>query len=582
MKRAAQVATAVAAVAFRPAPAMAGGAAYTITETLIAEWLWDNGNDQRDDDYYWDVKNRLNIGILAEGVDVGFRVDTATFGYLQPPWINDDSEEERLRREADWYARHGLAQESPGEYAHVGDYRLERAYAKVRITRDWLLTGGDFYAQIGRGLVLSLRKEDELGLDSTLRGARIDGRIADLVELTVMSGVVNVTNVDERYNLVSEDPMDIVAAGRVAVDLWGGNRLAVHAMTLRPWSPEASQTGVVSYGGALEFSDLPHDLTFYAEADGLHRSFESGDTDDGWALYANASSVLGPVQLLLEYKEYHEFGLVSDAQDANHAHWPYNRPPSADLEDQLIESEYNVRGGRLRMDWEVFDWFSVIAAFAGAQDLDDISHDAIHPYGGVEFRWDDGQSVARVVAGYRRSWDEVPDPDVPGAVIRELYRTLVHVRLDVQVHLWGPLSLQGEVLNEEWSERDIDKMLDYRRGTLALSFDWAGIGSIFGTFEWDSQFEEYAMDTRDHFFGSGGLQWYVTDWLTLRGRVGSLRGGRKCLAGTCRTFPPFDGTRFEVIFRLRAPVTVGITTCSEAPLRRPRRAHALRASLQAR
>ncbi|MBI5489528.1 MAG: hypothetical protein HY905_19500 [Deltaproteobacteria bacterium] len=547
------MATLLAALAVRPVPAAAGDTAYTITETLIAEWLWDNGNDQRNDDYYWDIKNRLNIGILADGIDAGFRIDTASFGYLEPAWISGDTEQERLQREADWYERYGVTQTTPGEYSHVGDYRLERGFAKVQLTPDWLLTGGDFYAHIGRGLILSLRKVDELGLDSALRGGRVDGRIADRFDVTVMGGVVNVTNVDERYNLISEDPLDIVVAGRVAADLWGGNRLALHVMDLQPHLADANQTGTVGYGGALEFLDLPYSLTFYAEADGLHRSFESGETDDGWALYANAGAKVGPVQLLLEYKEYHEFGILSEGQDATHAHWPYNRPPTADLEDQLIESEFDVRGGRLKADWEIFDWFTVFAAFAGADDFTAINHDAIHPYGGLEFRWDEGQSVARVVAGYRRAWDEVPDPDPgapPDALIRELYRTLVHVRFDLQIHVWGPLSLQAEVLDEEWSERDIDKMLDYRRGTAALSLDWAGIGGVYGTFEWDTQFEGNPSDEREHYFGAGGIQWFAADWLTVRGRVGSLRGGRKCLAGVCRTFPPFDGMRLEVIFRL--------------------------------
>ncbi len=34
-------------------------------------------------------------------------------------------------------------------------------------------TAGDFYAQLGRGLVFSVRKMDELAIDTTLRGGRL-------------------------------------------------------------------------------------------------------------------------------------------------------------------------------------------------------------------------------------------------------------------------------------------------------------------------------------------------------------------------------------------------------------------------
>jgi hypothetical protein len=147
--------------------------------------------------------------------------------------------------------------------------------------------------------------------------------------------------------------------------------------------------------------------------------------------------------------------------------------------------------------------------------------------------------VLRGLAGYRHAWADLPSGGT------ETYRTLTHVKVDLTLHLWGPLSLQADVLHEEWSRSDLGTMYDYRRGTTALSLDWAGVGGIFGTFEYDTE------DARaEHYFGAGGVQWYATDWLTVRGRVGSQRGGRKCYAGVCRNYPPFDGVRLEVIFRL--------------------------------
>src|SRR5690606_327269 len=60
-------------------------------------------------------------------------------------------------------------------------------------------TLGDFYAQFGRGLVLSVRKEDELSADTTIRGARVTGRIRSeplRVKLTGLAGTANPLRVD--------------------------------------------------------------------------------------------------------------------------------------------------------------------------------------------------------------------------------------------------------------------------------------------------------------------------------------------------------------------------------------------------
>lgn len=513
--------------------------AYSLTETLIGEWLWDNGNTEPADDYYGDIKNRLNVSIQAEGIDVGFRVDTATFRFLYPSWMGDETAEEREERERLYYRRHGIEPDESGEYGHVGDYRLERAYARVRLTDDWTVTGGDFYAHLGRGLVLSLRKEDELGIDSALRGARLDGRVADRVDLVAMAGLANVTNVDERYNLISDDPLDLISAGEVGVEIWSGNRVLLHAVDYRPHADGGEQTDLVAFGGALDFPELPGGLRLYAEADGLHRSFQEDRSDDGFALWGEAGGAWGPVQLRLEYKEYRDFDILSTSEDALGIRWPYNRPPLADQEDQLIESEYDVRGARVRVDYQILDWLAAYVACAGAQDLSEGEHHAVHGYAGLEATWDDGRSSARLSGGYRHAWQPALEEGF------ETYRTLWHLKFDLGLHLWGPLSLSAMVLHEEWERDDYGTWLEYRRGTTGLSLDWAGVGGVIGTFEYDTEQARW-----DHWFGSFGLQWFAFDWLTVRAKIGSQRGGLKCLGGVCRQFPPFDGARLEFVFRL--------------------------------
>lgn len=57
-------------------------------------------------------------------------------------------------------------------------------------------TVGDAYAQLGRGLVLSMRKIDDLGIDNTIRGGKIQIQ-KDPFGVTVVAGLANPSRVDE-------------------------------------------------------------------------------------------------------------------------------------------------------------------------------------------------------------------------------------------------------------------------------------------------------------------------------------------------------------------------------------------------
>jgi hypothetical protein len=67
-------------------------------------------------------------------------------------------------------------------------------------TPDVELTFGDYYAQLGRGFVLSVRKQDELANDTTVRGARVTGRASSgdvRIRVTGLWGTMNPLRIDE-------------------------------------------------------------------------------------------------------------------------------------------------------------------------------------------------------------------------------------------------------------------------------------------------------------------------------------------------------------------------------------------------
>jgi len=67
-------------------------------------------------------------------------------------------------------------------------------------TRDIEVTVGDVYAEFGHGIVLSMRKRDELASDDTIRGGRATGRLkaGDVtLGLTLVGGSANPLRIDE-------------------------------------------------------------------------------------------------------------------------------------------------------------------------------------------------------------------------------------------------------------------------------------------------------------------------------------------------------------------------------------------------
>ena len=76
--------------------------------------------------------------------------------------------------------------------------------------RNLEITAGDAYVQFGRGFVLSLRKVDELGIDTTVRGGKVSFT-SDPFALTLVGGVLNPTRIDEATGRALVLPQEIPA-----------------------------------------------------------------------------------------------------------------------------------------------------------------------------------------------------------------------------------------------------------------------------------------------------------------------------------------------------------------------------------
>ncbi len=185
-----------------------------VTESFGIIANTDNRNSRRadvpseaDDDWGM-VSNRLNAQASWGHWQLGLRVDSVLYYTSRSPTdiaLDLLERERRGRPSGDFTPEDGdfFVQ----KFFQAGDELSDRfvswtypaKYSLTYKTPALELTVGDYYAQFGRGLVLSVRKDNELTGDNTIRGARVTTRLRgeDMrFELTGLVGSPNPLRID--------------------------------------------------------------------------------------------------------------------------------------------------------------------------------------------------------------------------------------------------------------------------------------------------------------------------------------------------------------------------------------------------
>jgi hypothetical protein len=165
-----------------------------VTETSIVSQQFqardEQGEDPKDHGYgSW--TNKLNAALKWGDVSVGTRLDSSLY-WLRP-------EDRDLCAPGETTGCIERAQVANTLRDGASRYRSSLYPAKLYATYKrpgFELTAGDAYVQFGRGLILSVRKVDELGVDTTLRGGRLVWQ-QDPVGVTLVAGIANPTRIDE-------------------------------------------------------------------------------------------------------------------------------------------------------------------------------------------------------------------------------------------------------------------------------------------------------------------------------------------------------------------------------------------------
>lgn len=474
----------------------------SVTDTLVLEYRGDNSNQFTDDDDYGLILNRLNLVASAGDLTASHRLDFVWF--INPP---------------------------TGDF--VNDIRPERMQLAYR-PGDFVITAGDFYRQLGSGIVLSLRKVDELGLDVVLRGGEVKYQ-GDAIDAAVFGGVTNAVNLDTVNNHHIEDKEDAMAGAVVNISATDFLSVGTFGLFHQPEEElvDGERDWSVAAGVTSEIQLLDGDLVFSVEGDVQYRLL-GGDAQLGWATYLKADWSFGDVNTLVELLFIDQFEQKGSTNTALGNRFDYGTAPTLERIDQEVLDQRDVAGGRVRVEGTLMDgdltiYGNLMVRFNKA--FEDSRLRQIHFYTGGVFLWDYGASRLAASAGYR-------DEEQLGRKVK----TMGHFDVDLHYSFNDDWALHATSTNEFRTLSTIG----YERGSLFAGVDWSGVGSL--TFEFGYDTQNKSPGARNYFF-AGIVSWHVTDRMQLRATAGTQRGGLKCVAGVCRIFPEFTGATLEAVAR---------------------------------
>lgn len=492
-----------------------------ITSTTNAAWHTNNGDASPLNDDYGELTERFNLALATGPWLAGLRFDTATFASVPTPAMKD-----RYALEKAWIGWSGRTAE---------------------------VTLGDVYVSLGRGLALSIRKIDELGVDTTVRGGRALVGAGPLAA-TVVAGYANIQNVDEASGLSIGDPFDLLAGSQLQLNVDGttlgvqGSAVAFRdELSLLPGRDHGDR--YYQFGPSLDAPRLSDVLGLYIE--GIAQYRDSAQRDDGrlgFGLYAAATLHGGPATIVFEGKAYGDLEPVKPRLPRSEfASIAYNSPPTLERVQQLLENpQKDIYGGRVRADVNLtrsvfghisYGYFRDELGYADPRVLGEHRPGHIHdPYAGFELHWDGARSRARVSAGIRA---------VLLADTQQLVRSDGHVEVDIVQALDENWSVELHGMHTERKKHE-SPILDakFREGTWSAGVHLRRWFSLAAGYDYTTD----PSQPKTHYF-NGTAQFNFTPSSSLRVTGGAMRGGLKCISGVCRTVPAFEGLR--VILTLR-------------------------------
>lgn len=551
----------------------------------FSEYFRENYDQTDRNDGFVSLVNRVNLGWdarLRKGVSLhnAFRIDTQNLFRLAED-VCDANEDGAI---------------DPSERDNcvfTDDYRLERA--SLRVDSRWVsATAGDFQAQFARGIPLSVRKVDQIGVDATIKGGRVDVH-AGRVELIGLAGFANAQNSDFATRQLVEDPgypsfCDVRDRPRIGNPVWSVCTDLVAAGRLEARLPKRVSLGAhyghVAFGQQISqgIDESAHLAGFdvgrrriakvwdlYLGGTTLFRVRNAPALDVpslegldyvGYAAYLENVLLFGSTTALIELKHYRDYMVALLPTQLQYA-----SPPSLEREDQQVPGAFNATGGRVRVDhtWKDrnFTLFGNVVAYAFSEAIQEEPFDpeqgrvATHSYLGAI--WRHPNVTFQVTSGYRHEWHLDDGRFRRKFPHLDLYTTFPFARGRGLTH---SLSFRGEGRIED-KQISTAGATDERfvKGFLQLGYSMApylqlafigGYSTEFpaapGTVDLTGEDCDALLGLcKPHLWPGAEVRvnFYANNFV--RVFVGRQVGGRVCVNGSCRTLPDFEGVRGELV-----------------------------------
>ncbi len=372
-------------------------------------------------------------------------------------------------------------------------FELYRAYVEYN-SKHLKVSAGDFYSLLGRGMVLSVLKNEDVYRDRTITGGNIHynkGRF----DIKFLGGIIK----DETGN---QDWY--VTGGETSYEYAKNHTIGAHFSFIDEKAANMELGGRLTYSMSLRGNKLFKNFSYYTEFAML--SFADSSIDNGYGLYSNITYSKSHFTGFLEFKRYKDFNNQM------------NNPPVGDRVDE-IATLIDTTGIRLYAQYSFFD--PDIILFVNFGRYEEFGKAGNHIYGGftAEDLWD----RFTINASYG-----VRDIAYP---VKKWETNLTYQFSDTWSVEMGMKDKRYEDLNFIFKEIDHNFQVSY-----------SPYVSVFFL----HQYSHNKIMDLNHFY-SGGVKVYLPGGTAIELSGGTIRGGQVCSGGQCFMAPPFKGVKFSLL-----------------------------------
>lgn len=543
---------------------LVGEMAFSLTSTSVLRYVGDHyAKAYHYDDFFGAGYQRFDLALTGERLRIDARIDSFVPVFedshvVGPDGMHHFTNPNVFSRQCD-----PGTEEACTIFADV--VRLERI-AGHYTDGDLSLEFGDVYTVFGRGMALTFRKSDLLGLDNAIRGGRAAYNGAHFT-FQAVAGLANPQNIDPKTYALLRDPNDAVvgveAVGRVGdnddleLGFAGSNITFQDALDINDTGNTRRSAGVLGWHLAAP-ALLDGKLALYAEVDALRHQFADamgrpGQTF-GRAVYASAQLQLTELTVLAEWVDYSNY-LLAPAYDSFHPSRVYSSVPTLELDGFLdVRDIFNRRGGSVKVDYAFLPgpWSvsaNTLVVGLPRNELSPIDDPwqgvlATHAWLGLHKRSESDFSLD-VTGGYRREFQLANDV-LGGIHTGDFNREALHGKIDVGFAV-GEHSF--EIGTDQRWDRHVERSELISRGGVSLTYSWGIQLTLTATLRWDN-FKAADVRAMHEFYPSFEAKWTFSAGNFVSAFVGATPGGILCAGGVCREVPLFEGGMVQLVLRL--------------------------------